>query len=112
VCAAILPLVPGEVSAVLAPLWIVVPAVCLILVRFAALRSDEQPLSPARASSRAPPAASARITNPGFLARSSSTERGRSRELTEEALMVRNRIGVRRRLAVCRARRLTRPARV
>ena len=50
-------------AAVLVPLWLVLPAVVVTVVRREAFRCDEQPVSLlAVLASRAPPAAHARIT--------------------------------------------------
>ncbi len=58
VCAALLPgLVPGLPDAILTPLWIVVPAVSIVVVRRAAARCDDQPVAIlSLALFRAPPA--------------------------------------------------------
>ena len=60
VCAALLPgLAPGLglPDAILTPLWIVVPAVCIVVVRRAAARCDDQPVALlSLAFFRAPPA--------------------------------------------------------
>ena len=56
VFAALLPVVSPLLVAVLTPLWLVVPAVAVVIVRRAAARSDEQPIALlSLLSSRAPP---------------------------------------------------------
>ena len=56
VFASILPVASPALVAVLTPLWIVVPAVLVVVVRRSAARCDEQPVSLlALVLSRAPP---------------------------------------------------------
>ena len=61
VCAAFVPAVASTLgSAVLVPLWLVLPAIVVTLVRYDAFRCEEQPVSLlAILASRAPPAPSA-----------------------------------------------------
>ena len=57
VFAACVPFVSTVLTAVLTPLWVVAPAIAVVLVRRQAARSDEQPVSLlAVLLSRAPPA--------------------------------------------------------
>jgi hypothetical protein len=52
----------GVYTAILTPLWIVIPAVIVVTVRRQAARSDEQPVSLlSLLASRAPPAARLRV---------------------------------------------------
>jgi hypothetical protein len=56
VCAALVLAISLELSAVLTPLWPVVPAVTIVLIRRRALQSDEQPIAlVSLLPSRAPP---------------------------------------------------------
>lgn len=55
--AALLPAGSVDLVAILTPLWLVIPAVAIVLIRRRALRSDEQPISLlSLVPSRAPPA--------------------------------------------------------
>ena len=58
VCAALLPgLAPGLPDIILTPLWIVVPAVFIVVIRRTAARCDDQPVALlSLALFRAPPA--------------------------------------------------------
>jgi hypothetical protein len=56
VFAAVIPALAPVLIAVLTPLWLVVPAVAVVILRRAAARSDEQPVALlSLRSSRAPP---------------------------------------------------------
>lgn len=56
VFAAFLPFVPTVFTAILTPLWLVVPAVVVVVIRRTAVRCDEQPVSLlSLLLSRAPP---------------------------------------------------------
>jgi hypothetical protein len=55
--AALLPAGSVDLVAILTPLWLVIPAVAIVLMRRRVLRSDEQPISLlSLVRSRAPPA--------------------------------------------------------
>jgi len=58
VCAALVPAIAATLgTAILVPLWLVLPAVAAIVIRRKAFRCDEQPLSLLTVlASRAPPA--------------------------------------------------------
>jgi hypothetical protein len=60
--ASIVPAVSPQFTAVLMPLWLVIPAIVAVVVRRRAARCDEQPVSLlALLLSRAPPAARALV---------------------------------------------------